>query len=350
MRSVEATGKTVEEAKRKAARELNVPETDLEFEVLEIGSKGILGFLGGAPARVRATYYETKRHRMESPQGAGRISPVVDAEMQEAPARRPRRRRGSGSGNGGESSRNKPQQPAREASASDSSTGAPPRRQRPQSRTPKAPAAPEPEPQAAKEGSGSSRRRGRSGRSSARQDQKQQAPAPAQGAQEGATKPVEALNLQSRAQQATEIVQRIVDSASLGATAKITEIAEDGFQISIEGGDSSVLVGRQGQVLDALQFLVGIMINRKQDKKVRVTVEAANYRQKHRETLERTALELAAQVVEHNQEAELEPLPPRDRLVIHNALKEHPKVYTYSEGEGDKRHVVISPKSPDAQD
>lgn len=154
----------------------------------------------------------------------------------------------------------------------------------------------------------------------------------------------QSLDLQGVAGEAVKLVQDILNAGQIGATARISEIAADGFEIEIEGGDSQVLVGKQGQTLDALQFLTGIMINRQRDSKVRLTLEAAGYRRKHRETLEKTARELAEQVVEHAQEAELEPLPARDRRIIHNALKDHPGVFTYSEGDGENRRVIISPK------
>ncbi|MEI6913932.1 MAG: R3H domain-containing nucleic acid-binding protein, partial [Armatimonadota bacterium] len=155
--------------------------------------------------------------------------------------------------------------------------------------------------------------------------------------------------VEERSDEALKYIQSILDAGDLGAQARIADNTSgvgdnEGFEIEIEGGKSDVLVGRQGQCLDALQFLIGIALNRRYDDKVRVTLEAAGYRRKHRETLEQTALDLAEQVLEHQQEAELEPLPARDRRIIHNILKEHPGVYTYSEGEGEDRHVIISPK------
>jgi len=63
MRTAEASGKTIEEAKQKVAAKLGVPEHDVEFEVLEVGARGFLGLFGGNAARVRGTYYETKRQR-----------------------------------------------------------------------------------------------------------------------------------------------------------------------------------------------------------------------------------------------------------------------------------------------
>ncbi len=367
MRSVEATGRTVEEAKRKAASQLGVPEADLEFEVLEVGSRGVLGFLGGTPARVRATYYETRRHRLESPHGAGRIAGFVEdtGEEEAQPRRRGRRRGGSRTRDAASQARPKEQKQQRSAGSRqqpagqrkpEAAPGAKENGQRPAAEQPsrEAPAAAGGEAQAKPR----RRSRGRGGRP-AKPEQAavpQGGPAaPESGETEvrseerGTVQKMEAPAMDVRAQQAREFVQRILDAAALNCSAKVSEVADDGFQIDIEGENAAILVGRQGQVLDALQFLVGVSVNRQYEAKARVTLEAAGFRQKHRETLIRTALELAEQVAEHNQEAELEPLPPRDRLIIHTALKDHPKVYTYSEGEGEKRHVVISPKTGEGQ-
>jgi spoIIIJ-associated protein len=358
MRSVEATGKTVEEAKRKAASQLGVPEADLEFEVLDVGSRGVLGFIGGTPARVRATYYETRRHRLESPHGAGRIAGFVEETEEEAqPRRRGRRRGGSRARDAAQQARSREQKqrpaPRQAPGGSQRKLESQPAPQGNGQRAAEQPEVSEAAPETADVQARPKRRsRGRGGR--AARPAQTAAPEAGEASAKSEEKPtvqtkMEAPAMEVRAQQALEVVQRILDAAALNCSARVSEVADDGFQIDIEGENAAVLVGRQGQVLDALQFLVGVTVNRQYEGKARVTLEAAGFRQKHRETLVRTALELAEQVAEHNQEAELEPLPPRDRLIIHNALKDHPKVYTYSEGEGDNRHVVISPKTGNEQ-
>ena len=396
MRWVETSGKTVQEAKRKAARELGVPEHEIEFEVLEVGSKGLLGFLGGTPARVRATHYESTSRHIPTGPISGSMGLEFDrslTELNKTRARARRRPRGKG---GQEAARRDqiPQKPAAEAKPEERAERPERRersrrsqRQKPAAEAPKQPVQPEPqpqpqaaanipaqqtpEPQAAASGTGSSRRRRRRSRrprtegaqaqvtgQTAPEEQVETAAAPAASrpsAQaerpaparltpkaEGDEKVMEAI-----AAKAVEIVQGILDAGELGCHVKVAELTGDGVEIEIEGGKCDLLVGRQGQALDALQFLVGVIVNRSQQTKVRLTLETCGFRRKHREMLVKTATELAGQVKEHQQEAELEPLPARDRLIIHNALKEHPDVYTYSEGEGDSRHVVISPKTAD---
>jgi len=119
---------------------------------------------------------------------------------------------------------------------------------------------------------------------------------------------------------------------------------EDEVVIDIVGPDVAILIGRHGQTLDALQYLVGIIANRTAVSRRRVILDAERYRERHQETLERKAFEYAKAVKAEGKEAVLEPQSPRDRRIVHCALADDPDVYTYSEGEGDDRHVVISPK------
>ena len=377
MRTVESTGKSVEEAKKKAARELGVSEQDIEFEVLEVGAKGLFGLLGGAPARVRATYYEPRRP----------VSDRSGSRDDYQSGGRSGGRSGGGRDNRGTRSRrpdqqadyrggrrdNRPDQnapaPSQEGVVERLGPGEHPARLTGQGRSKRRGQRPEPQsnrrpnrietaqqPATPAQPDGQDRSQNRRppredsrrlrGQANGRMSPYSNYQQPPTEAREPQTvnNINQSLDLQGVAGEAVKLVQDILNAGQIGATARISEIAADGVEIEIEGGDSLVLVGKQGQTLDALQFLSGIMINRQRDTKVRLTLEAAGYRRKHRETLEKTARELAEQVVEHAQEAELEPLPARDRRIIHNALKDHPGVLTYSEGEGENRRVVISPK------
>ena len=114
--------------------------------------------------------------------------------------------------------------------------------------------------------------------------------------------------------------------------------------IDLVGPDVAILIGRRGQTLDALQYLVGIIASRRVHGRRRIVLDAEQYRERHQAMLEQKAREYAKAVKAEGKEAVLEPQPPRDRRIIHVALADDPDVYTYSEGEGDERHVVISPR------
>jgi spoIIIJ-associated protein len=98
-----------------------------------------------------------------------------------------------------------------------------------------------------------------------------------------------------------------------------------------------------GQGLDALQMLFNMILPRGATSDVRLMLDAEGYRERRANSLRQRALDLAAEVKERNQEAELEPLPSHERRIIHSALSEDPAVSTYSEGDEPYRRVVISP-------
>lgn len=134
--------------------------------------------------------------------------------------------------------------------------------------------------------------------------------------------------------------------SAMDIAGKVSVRSGEGDEIiaEIEGKDVAILIGRHGQTLDALQYLVSIAANRAGGTHYRVILDAEGYRRRYEDVLIRKAHEYADAVKAEGQECELEPQPARDRRIIHMALADDPDVYTYSEGEGDSRHVVISPK------
>lgn len=136
----------------------------------------------------------------------------------------------------------------------------------------------------------------------------------------------------------------ILGAMHVAAKPVVKSTDEDEITVDIQGSDVAILIGRHGQTLDALQYLLSIAANRACGTRWRLILDAEGYRDRHREILETKAHEYAAAVKSEGQEAELEPQSARDRRIVHLALADDPEVYTYSEGEGDNRHVVISPK------
>ncbi|MCS6775485.1 MAG: R3H domain-containing nucleic acid-binding protein [Chloroherpetonaceae bacterium] len=116
------------------------------------------------------------------------------------------------------------------------------------------------------------------------------------------------------------------------------------LHIELVGEDVRATWGRMGQALDALQLLCNLILARRVTTDVRLVLDANNYRERRAEVLTQRALELAREVKERQEEAELEPLPPHERRIIHTALINDPEVRTYSEGEEPDRRVIISPR------
>ena len=145
---------------------------------------------------------------------------------------------------------------------------------------------------------------------------------------------------------ATTAVSRILDLAGVSVT-KTLRAANDpetgGPIIDLEGEDSGLLIGRRGQTLQALQFLVNLIV-RKDFDNVRVTLDVENYRQRRESSLRDMATKVAARVAQTNRSITLEPMPPADRRIIHTSLSDHPGVTTQSTGEGEGRKVTVMPK------
>ncbi|HEY3415095.1 MAG TPA: RNA-binding cell elongation regulator Jag/EloR [Armatimonadota bacterium] len=144
---------------------------------------------------------------------------------------------------------------------------------------------------------------------------------------------------------AVNIAQKLLDTGHLDAKAILVSQDEDSVELVLEGPDAPALIGKQGATLNALQYLVGLMLAREIHQRLRVTVDAESYRARRAETLIKMAKDLAAQVREHNQEAVMDPLNAAERRIVHTALVEEPGISTYSEGEDPDRRVVISPKA-----
>jgi len=145
---------------------------------------------------------------------------------------------------------------------------------------------------------------------------------------------------------ATAAVERILEAAGVNVT-RTLRAADDpesgGPIIDLAGEDSGLLIGRRGQTLQALQFLVNLIV-RKQFEGVRVVLDVENYRQRREFQLRDMATKVAARVTQTNRSITLEPMPPADRRIIHTSLTDNPDVSTESTGEGEGRKVTIMPK------
>ncbi|GGE00595.1 RNA-binding cell elongation regulator Jag/EloR [Paenibacillus nasutitermitis] len=121
--------------------------------------------------------------------------------------------------------------------------------------------------------------------------------------------------------------------------------SKDGLVLSLSGsGDLGMLIGRRGQTLDALQYLVNIVANRYSDNHLRIVLDAEDFRERRRKTLEDLSDRLAGQVIRSRKEVVLEPMSPHERKIIHSQLQNHAKIKTFSKGDEPNRRVVIALK------
>jgi spoIIIJ-associated protein len=150
--------------------------------------------------------------------------------------------------------------------------------------------------------------------------------------------------LKSAAEISLNALQHIADGIEDGAKASVKSTADNQVVLEILSGEPATIIGKHGQTIDAIQYLVGVITNKRLQERVRVVVDVEGYRSKREEALTDQARYFASQVKETGEEAVLEPLHANERRIIHSALADDPDVYTYSEGEEPDRHVVISPK------
>ena len=120
--------------------------------------------------------------------------------------------------------------------------------------------------------------------------------------------------------------------------------AEREMDIDLSGDEMGVLIGKRGQTLDSLQYLVSLVINKDVEDYIRVKVDTENYRERRKETLENLAKNIAYKVKRTRRPVSLEPMNPYERRIIHSALQNDKYVTTHSEGEEPFRKVVVTLK------
>ena len=290
---IDVTGKTEDEAIQSALAQLKMDRDDVSVEILERAKAGFLG-IGSAPARVRVSYDDGKAEEAVKP-----------AEKPAAP---------------------KPEKKVEPSAA------------------PKAVPmyAPEvlqkKEPRAAKEE--------RSGRL-AREERRERAPR-AERAERPAPQPKPIVDLgeecrDEKSEQIRSFLKGLLEHMDSAAEIKIYESEKGRYKVYLEGEKLGALIGRRGETLDAIQQLTNYSINRGSEKnRVRVQVDAENYREKREQSLERLAEKVAGKVTKYRRNVTLEPMNAYERHVIHTALQDTPGVTTFSIGTEPNRRVVVS--------
>ena len=141
---------------------------------------------------------------------------------------------------------------------------------------------------------------------------------------------------------ATEFLKKVFDAMDLAVKLNIQVNEEEGYvNIDLIGDDMGVLIGKRGQTLDSLQYLVSLVINKHNEKYLRVKLDTENYRERRKATLENLAKNIAFKVKRTKKSVALEPMNPYERRIIHSALQNDKFVTTRSEGDEPYRHVVV---------
>ena len=263
MSFIDVTGKTEEEAIRKALEQLQKDRDDVSVEILERAKSGFLG-IGSSPAKVRVTYAD--------PEPAAASVPEKKAEPK--PEKKPDR----------------PQQPPKAA--------APAKTEKPEKRA--EPAAQKPAPKA------------------------------------------DGVCTDENAERIVAFLEGLLQHMNSNARIKVYETEKGRYKAVLVGEKLGQFIGRRGETLDAIQQLTNYAVNAGRDKRVRIYVDAENYRAKREQSLENLARKVAGKVLKYRRSVTLEPMNAYERHVIHAALQDMSDVTTYSIGTEPNRRVVVA--------
>lgn len=289
MKTIDFTGKSINEAVDKAHEELGIDYNDMQWEVIDEPSKGFLG-IGAKPAKIRITIKEEGDDvKPEPTEKAERSEPVRKRPVCERAEKR-------------EKKEVKNPEPAAEKTE-------------PKAETPvlaEEPAAPVTE----------------------QEDE-------LQGERANLTEEDKSVIIAS----AVDFLNSIFDQMGMKVSLQVTFDDNKHLFINMEGEDMGTIIGKRGQTLDSLQYLTNLVVNKGEYPYMNVTLDTEDYRAKRKKTLETLAFNLAKKAKHNRRNVTLEPMNPYERRIIHATLQNDRYVTTYSEGVEPYRYVVIALKS-----
>ena len=143
--------------------------------------------------------------------------------------------------------------------------------------------------------------------------------------------------------EAIEILKQLLEKMGERAEVRQIEVDAESVELEIKGDGSGILIGRHGQTLDALEYIVNRILARRIKDAAPISLETESYRSRRRQQLSRMALSVGERAKREHQAVRLDPMPPRDRRAVHLALKDDPMITTRSVGEGFMRSIEIAP-------
>lgn len=309
MDMITVSAKTLDEAITKALIELQTTSVHLYYEVVEKGSTGLLGIFGVKPcvirARVKSEAEEREEERVKAEKAAAEMAAAEKAEAD----------------------RVKKEQEAKALKAK--------------------------ELKASQEKEARSQEKEKKASEKKNQDKK-----PQDKKYQDEKKPYEARKSEPRAEKqpvkadpevvqrkAKEFLEQVFKAMEIEVVIETSYDAGEGeLLVTMSGADMGILIGKRGQTLDSLQYLVSLVVNKETEGYLRVKLDTENYRERRKETLETLAKNIAYKVKRTKRPVSLEPMNPYERRIIHSALQNDKYIVTRSEGEDPFRHVVVSLK------
>ncbi len=288
LKSIEITGKTENDAIAAALKQLNLDRDSVSVQVIDRAKTGFLG-IGSKPAKVKVTYEAPDEPAPapveEAPAPVVEDAPVAPVEA--APVAEPEAQ----------------QKPEKKADAP-----RPAKKSRPKKK--------KPAPEKAAPGA---------------EEPKAAAPVVEEG-------PVE-----DRTERIVEFLTGLMERLDCDAKPVVTINEDNIYQVELVGENLGGLIGRRGETLDAIQQLTNYAVNNNQSRRVRIHIDAENYRAKREESLQRLARKTAGKAIKYRRNMMLEPMNAYERHVIHAALQDYdPSISTYSTGTEPNRRIVVA--------
>ena len=317
MKSIEASGKTVKDAIRSGLAELGCDSDDVDIQVIEMGSPGLFGMFG-KPAKVKLTVKaEDPALDIEMPvlslDAAGGKKPKAEKRKAEKPAP-------------------KAEKPVEKVEKVETAEDAAPVEE-----------APKPE----KKSRSRRRRKGGGGENTGEAQPREEAEEPsvvlAPVLEHEPFVPTPEEEQSDEAKRAREFLAGLTQRMGVPVEIQLQQTDEQ-LRMQMAGEGMSLLIGRRGETLDALQYLTSLNINRGRDEYLRVNIDTENYRAKREEALRKLAVRMAGRAKKSGRRVTLEPMNPYERRILHSALQNDPDVTTHSEGEEPYRRVIITLK------
>ncbi len=301
------TGKTIELAIEAALKQLNMDRDSVSVEVLKNAKSGFLG-IGSSPAEVKVTY--------EAPDEPAAPKTALSS-----------------------ASRSKPKAKAEAPTQASSIISRPGKKPEPEQKPAKAEKSP-------KQNENRKPNEGKK-RSDGKKPERKPAPKaekPAAVKEEVFTAPKEYAPAEAGSveEQIELFLKGLMEHMGSDAVPHAYKVDEESYRADLVGSDAGLLIGRRGDTLDAIQYLTGYAVNREREKRLRISVDAGNYRLKREDSLQQLAKKMAAKAVKYHRNFTLEPMNAYERHVIHAALQEYPEVTTFSTGTEPHRRIVVA--------
>lgn len=338
------TGKNVQEATAVALETLDAELEDVDIRVLNPGRSGIFG-LGGALAEIEVAKLSDviAEEAMEAAERQAQMDEATGV-AESASTRQPRQNRNR-------QRRERQSRSRRESSnGEDGSEDTETRRERPQSRRNRQPVQNRQRHQGRPNRQRSRQERRQTEQPRAQLPQNQSEPAnpesrveePAQRRQEHVAEPIQ--NREELEATTGEVLGYLIAAMNVDVEAYVLDELRDGSIVfEIEGADAGLLIGRRGETLRDLQFIVRMLVNRQIKQRANIVIDVERYQLRRTQKLH-TIAESAARAASRGRARSLDPMTPEERRIVHIALSDNPEVVTESEGQGPERHVVVKPR------